>query len=170
MLRSNWSHSATLVPQCLPPACLPVCLSTQPACMSARPSVYTAYLHVCLHVCISVCLSACLSVCPSAILQSTQYQVLSYPSKNKASSLSADQNYSAQITLMKYGSPLAREISILMAHQAQLSQIMKIHFHQLTDVQRPGWGGSQQIGSIQKHVIVHFGVINYGYREITPKH
>ncbi len=49
--------------------------------------------------------------------------------KNKASSSCADQNRSAQITLMKYLSSLAGEISILMAHQAQLSQIMKIHLH-----------------------------------------
>lgn len=49
--------------------------------------------------------------------------------KNKASSSSADQNCSAQITFMKYLLSLAGEISILMAHQAQLSQIMKIHFH-----------------------------------------
>lgn len=49
--------------------------------------------------------------------------------KNKASSSSADQNCSAQITLMKYLSSLAGEISILVAHQAQLSQIMKIHIH-----------------------------------------
>lgn len=56
--------------------------------------------------------------------------------KNKASSSSADQNCSAQITLMKYLSSLAGEISILMAHQAQLSQIMKIHLHcQSTAVQ-----------------------------------
>lgn len=49
--------------------------------------------------------------------------------ENKASSSSADQNCSAQITLMKYLSSLTGEISILMAHQAQLSQIMKIHLH-----------------------------------------
>jgi len=56
--------------------------------------------------------------------------------KNKASSSSTDQNCSAQITLMKYASSLAGEISILMAHQAQLSQIMKIHLHcQSTAVQ-----------------------------------
>lgn len=46
-------------------------------------------------------------------------------------------NCSAQITLMKYLSSLTGEISILMAHQAQLSQIMKIHLHcQSTAVQR----------------------------------
>lgn len=50
-----------------------------------------------------------------------------FAGKNKASSSSADQNCSAQITFMKYLSSLAGEISILMAHQAQLSQIMKIH-------------------------------------------
>lgn len=54
--------------------------------------------------------------------------------KNKASSSSADQNCSAQITLMKYLSSLAGEISILVA---QLSQIMKIHIHcQSTAVQQ----------------------------------
>lgn len=38
---------------------------------------------------------------------------------------------------MKYLSSLAGEISILMAHQAQLSQIMKIHLHcQSTAVQQ----------------------------------
>lgn len=63
--------------------------------------------------------------------------------KNKASSSSADQNCSAQITLMKYLSSLAGEISILVAHQAQLSQIMKIHLHcQSTAVEQGwGWGG-----------------------------
>lgn len=61
--------------------------------------------------------------------------------KNKASSSSADQNFSSQITLMKYLSSLAGEISILMAHQAQLSQIMKIHLHcQSTAVQQRAGG------------------------------
>lgn len=49
----------------------------------------------------------------------------------------------AQITLMKYLSSLAGEISILMAHQAQLSQIMKIHLHcQSAAVRRAGAGGA----------------------------
>lgn len=51
-------------------------------------------------------------------------------------------NCSAQITLMKYLSSLAGEISILMAHQAQLSQIMKIHLRcQSTAIQRGPGGG-----------------------------
>lgn len=51
-------------------------------------------------------------------------------------------NCSAQITLMKYLSSLTGEISILMAHQAQLSQIMKIHLHcQSTAVQLGRRGG-----------------------------
>lgn len=40
---------------------------------------------------------------------------------------------------MKYLSSLAGEISILMAHQAQLSQIMKIHFHCQSAAVRWGW-------------------------------
>lgn len=61
--------------------------------------------------------------------------------KSKASSSSADQNCSAQITLMKYLSSLAGEISILMAHQAQLSQIMKIHLHCQSTAVQQGWVG-----------------------------
>lgn len=46
---------------------------------------------------------------------------------------------SAQITLMKNASSLAGEISILMAHQAQLSKIMKMHHRcQFTAVSRGG--------------------------------
>lgn len=64
--------------------------------------------------------------------------------KNKACSPSTDQNCSAQITLMKYVSSLGGEISILMAHQAQLSQIMKIHLCcQSTAVQQ----GQEGVGS-----------------------
>lgn len=70
--------------------------------------------------------SGCLSVCLSASSEGLNQLVMG---KNKASSSSADQNRSSQITFMKYLSSLAGEISILMAHQAQLSQIMKKHSH-----------------------------------------
>lgn len=57
-------------------------------------------------------------------------------------------NCSAQITLMKNSSSLAGEISILMAHQAQLSRIMKTHHRcQLT----AGRGGRCVAWPRQKH-------------------
>lgn len=65
--------------------------------------------------------------------------------KNKASSSSTHQNCSAQITLMKYLS-LTGEISILMAHQAQLSQIMKIHLHCQSTAVQQGRAGPAQSG------------------------
>lgn len=57
-------------------------------------------------------------------------------------------NRSAQITLMKYLSSLTGEISILMAHHAQLSQIMKIHLKCQSTVVLHGWvgAGSEQTG------------------------
>lgn len=66
--------------------------------------------------------------------------------KNKASSSSTHQNCSAQITLMKYLSSLTGEISILMAHQAQLSQIMKIHLHCQSTAVQQGRAGLAQSG------------------------
>lgn len=48
-------------------------------------------------------------------------------------------NCSAQITLMKNSSSLTGEISILMAHQAQLSKIMKIHLRCQSTAVYWGW-------------------------------
>lgn len=78
------------------------------------------------------------SGCPSASSEGLNHLVVG---KNKASSSSADQNCSAQITVMKYLSSLAGEISILMAHQAQLSQIMKIHLHCQSTAVQQRWVG-----------------------------
>lgn len=86
--------------------------------------------------------------CLSASSEGLNQLVAGKKKKNKASSSSADQNCSAQITLMKYLSSLAGEISILMAHQAQLSQIMKIHLHCQSTAVRQGraGAGSEQTG------------------------
>lgn len=88
--------------------------------------------------------SGCLSASSEGLNQLVMGQ-------NKASSSSADQNCSAQITFMKYLSSLAGEIFILMAHQAQLSQIMKIHFHCQSVAVRVGLAPSRLAGTKTCH-------------------